>query len=172
MPFRSFLKNMCNENLDKSFEKYTSRSSYFSKVAGSSAVSSNFFGSATFSTSLARRKTIVLLGSLWGSLQALPSGVQGQSIRRIWLFCILDSSKHRSHGSAFCGTSAWNVICCIIFYTFESLGIKVWHPKPTYRIQNSFGYNTGLLAYITVQTSSFLAIFQGFCLHFKQFSKF
>ena len=33
-------------------------------------------------------------------LQALPSGVQGQNPGHFWLFCILNSSKHCSLGSA------------------------------------------------------------------------
>ena len=33
-------------------------------------------------------------------LQALPSGVQGQNPGNFWLFCILNSSKHCSLGSA------------------------------------------------------------------------
>ena len=28
------------------------------------------------------------------------------------------------------------------FYTFKSLGVWVWDPKPVYRLQNSSGYGT------------------------------
>ena len=61
-----------------------------------------FFGGAGFLTSVARRKTVVQLGSLGGGgvLEAPPSGFLGQSSRKLWLFCILNSSKHHSCGSA------------------------------------------------------------------------
>ena len=52
------------------------------------------FWGAGFSTSIVRRKIIVQLGSLGaGVLSALPSEVKG-------LFFLLNSSKHRSRGSA------------------------------------------------------------------------
>ena len=55
---------------------------------GLSAISSNFLGGASFSMSDATEKSIVQLRSM-GALQTIPSGFQGQSPRKFWLFCIL-----------------------------------------------------------------------------------
>ena len=56
-----------------------------------------FLGGAGFSMNVVKRKTIVQLGSLG---RHCKSGVQGQNPGNFWLFCILNSSKHRSLGSA------------------------------------------------------------------------
>ena len=55
-------------------------------------------GHTSVSTSIAKKKIVVQLGSL-EALQNLTSGVHRQSFRISWLFCILNSSKNRSHGS-------------------------------------------------------------------------
>ena len=47
-----------------------------------------FLGGASFSMSNAGEKSIVQLRSM-GALQTIPSGVQGQSPRKFWLFYIL-----------------------------------------------------------------------------------
>ena len=59
-----------------------------------------FFGSVGFSTSILRRKTIVQLGSLRRCCKPSPVGSRGKTLECFWLFCILNSSKHHSLGSA------------------------------------------------------------------------
>ena len=63
-------------------------------------IHSFFLLCAGLSTRVARRKTVVQLENLrggggYGALQALPSGIQGRSPEKFWLFCIVNSSKHR-----------------------------------------------------------------------------
>ena len=58
------------------------------------------------------------------------------------LFCILNSSKHCSYGSATTNGDNLSIFRWINFYTFESLGVSVWNPKSVYQLQNSSGYDT------------------------------
>ena len=57
-----------------------------------------FFGGASFLTSIMRRKTAVQLWSL--GLCCKPVESKGQNPGNFWLFCVLNSSKHHSLGSA------------------------------------------------------------------------
>ena len=59
-----------------------------------------FFGGATFSTSVVRRKTVVQQESLGQRCKPSPVGSMGKTLGIFWLFCILNSSKHCSLGSA------------------------------------------------------------------------
>ena len=58
------------------------------------------------------------------------------------LFCILNSSKHCSYGSATTNGDNLSIFRWINFYTFESLGVSVWNSKSVYQLQNSSGYGT------------------------------
>ena len=51
-----------------------------------------FFGGAGFSTSVARRKTILQLGSLRGAVSP-PQWDPGTKSTKIWLLCILNKLK-------------------------------------------------------------------------------
>ena len=97
-----------------------------------------FFEDAGIYTSLARRKTIVQLESM-GGLQALPCGIQGWSREKFLIFCILNSSKHRSCGSA---TTNRDKSLQQKSTLLRVWGVWVWDPKPVYRLQNSSGYGT------------------------------
>ena len=57
-----------------------------------------FFGGPGFSMSVARRKTVVQLGS-WGGTVSHPQWGPRAKPQKFLLFCILNSSKHCSHGS-------------------------------------------------------------------------
>ena len=50
--------------------------------------------------SVARRKTVVQPGSLGRHCKPSPVRSRGQNPGNAWLFCVLNSSKHRSLGSA------------------------------------------------------------------------
>ena len=123
---------------------------------GSQCGIQQFFQGTSFSTSVARRKILVQLGSLWVmrdtlSPQALPSGVQGQIPEKFWLFCILNSSKHCPCGSA---TTNGDESFTLHFHIFESLGVWVWDPKPLHWLQNSSGYGSGWSSFIFMELSS------------------
>ena len=126
---------------------------------GSQCGIQQFFQGTGFSTSVARRKILVQLGSLWGMgdtliPQALPSGVQGQIPEKFWLFCILNGSKHCSCGSA---TTNGDESFTRHFYIFESVGVWVWDPKPLHWLQNSSGYGSGWSSCIFMGLSSSFA---------------
>ena len=58
-----------------------------------------FFGGASFSTSVARRKTVVQPRSLGRRCKPSQVASRGET-RNFWPFCVLKSSKHRSLCSA------------------------------------------------------------------------
>ena len=59
-----------------------------------------FLGGVGFLMSIARRITVVQPGSLGQHYKPSPVGSRGQNPGNFWLFCILNSSKHHSLGSA------------------------------------------------------------------------
>ena len=77
-----------------------------------------------------------------GHVVALPSRFHRGRPSKFWLFCILNSSKNCSCGSATKKDNNLSISKWISFYTFKSLGVWVWYPKPVYQLQNSFGYGT------------------------------
>ena len=85
-------------------------SRFQAKAIDSAVLYPAVLGGTCFSTIIAI-KTVVQLGSLEGALHAIPSGVQEQSPRKFWLFCILSSWKHPSRHSTYCGTSVCKVNC-------------------------------------------------------------
>ena len=74
-----------------------------------------------------------------GCCKPSPMGSRDKALKNIWLFCILNSSKHRSHGSV---TMNGDKSFTLNFYIFEKLGVWVWDPKLVYQLQNSSGYST------------------------------
>ena len=95
-----------------------------------------FWGSQFFDE-VSEEKNRCVAGESAGLLWAFLTGVQERRPRKFWLFCILNSSKHRSCGHL-------SIFRLINFYTFESLGACVWYPKLVYQLQNSSGYVTDL----------------------------
>ena len=92
------------------------------------------FRGAGISTCVARRKTVVQPGSLGGRRDPSLVGVQ----KLIWLFCILNSLKHR-----FCSSATTNGDESLHQKsTLLRLAVWVWDPKSVYRLQNSSGYGT------------------------------
>ena len=62
-----------------------------------------FFGGAGFLTSVGRRKTVMQLESVGGDVSCIQWGPEAKPPPpppQDWLFCILNSSKHCSCGSA------------------------------------------------------------------------
>ena len=62
-----------------------------------------FFGGASFSASVARRKTVVQLGSLVGHCKPFPMGSSSEAPENCGYFFILNSSKQ-----CFCGSATTN----------------------------------------------------------------
>ena len=102
----------------------------------------HLFWGAGFSLSVARRKTVVQLGSLVGRCKPSPVGSRSKAPENFWLFCIPNSSRYRFHGSAITNGDNLGFFRLINFYTFESLGVRVWDPKPLNLRQNASGYGT------------------------------
>ena len=103
-----------------------------------SAVSSNFWGVASFLTSVVRRKTTVQLGSLEAA--ATPSE-WGPGAKPWKILDNLHSEQLKTFWDQ-CMNGHFVIFRLINFYTFESLGVSVWDPKLVYRLQNSSGYST------------------------------
>ena len=93
------------------------------------------FGRCRFFDKVSEEKNHCVAGESVEVLWVLLTGVQERRPRKFWLFCILNSSKHCSHGHL-------SIFRWINSYTFDSLGACVWDPKPVYRLQNSSGYGT------------------------------
>ena len=75
-----------------------------------------------------------------GRCKPSPLGVKKQSPRKLWLFCILKSSKHRSLSSK--TTKGDETLHQKSINTFESLGVLAWDPKPLYCLQSKIALNT------------------------------
>ena len=96
-----------------------------------------FWGGAGFSSSIVRRKTIVQLGSLGGDVSLLKRGSRAKPWKVLAILHFECQNIILMALNSHLSTFSW-----INFYTFESLGLWVWNPRPAYWLQNSSRYST------------------------------
>ena len=84
------LRTTCSFLLSKYWHKYKQITVPYPAV----------FWGCWFFDECSKEKNHCTTGESGAVLEALPSGVQGQNAGNFWLFCVLNSSKHCSLGSA------------------------------------------------------------------------
>ena len=103
-----------------------------------------FFGGAGFSTSVARRKTVVQPGSMGRRCKPSPVGSRGETLEIFGYFVFWIA---QNIALCLCNKKHWWKLTPEI-NTFEHLGVWVWDPKPVYRLQNSSGYGTDIINHL------------------------